>query len=92
MPYIYLQPMPCAHVINLSECLLPGPRTELPGPVPGHARVWLRHWSYICNYIVNLATNNNNHALLSDRPWFLLLPVLIVPSAHHALLLSGPKV
>ena len=29
--------------INLSECLLPGPRTELPGPVPGQARVWLRH-------------------------------------------------
>ena len=30
--------MPCAHVIiiiNLSECLLPGPRTELPGPCPG---------------------------------------------------------
>ena len=37
----------CSCYINLSECLLPGPRTELPGPVPGQARVWLRHWGSV---------------------------------------------
>ena len=43
--------------INLSECLLPGPRTELPGPVPGQARVWLRHWhgELEACYILSLA-------------------------------------
>ena len=44
----YTDSMPCAHVIiiiiNLSECLLPGPRTELPGPVPGQGEFFF--WTY----------------------------------------------
>ena len=48
--------MAYAHVI-LSECLLPGPRTELPGPVPGQARVWLRHCSTVEGVTQSLVYN-----------------------------------
>ena len=61
--------------INLSERLLPGPRTELPGPVPGQARVWLRHARYVSRHFkfCCIATGLVNRLSLEPGPQYVAM-------------------